>query len=167
MTPARKPTPRHPPGAAPHSAAAAPLDLGKLADYLGYQIRQAQSAIFRDLARATRPLGVTPGEFSLLATLQHNPGLSSMRLARAYRLDKTSLSLALKRLAGRGLIASNRNEGDRRYHALALTAAGRAVLRRATRRIEAQERAMDALLGPGERALLVDRLRRIAATFGR
>jgi DNA-binding MarR family transcriptional regulator len=90
-----------------------------------------------------------------------------MRLAAAYQLDKTSLSLALKRLAGRGLVASNRNEGDRRYHALALTAAGRAVLQRATRRIEAQERAMDALLGPGERALLIDRLRRIATAFAR
>lgn len=164
---ARTPTPRRPARAAPHPAAAAPLELGKLAGYLGYQIRQAQSAIFRDLARATRPLGVTPGEFSLLATLQHNPGLSSLRLAQAYRLDKTSLSLALKRLAGRGLIASNRNAGDRRYHALALTAAGRDVLRRATRRIEAQERAMDALLGPGERPLLLDRLGRIAAAFGR
>jgi DNA-binding MarR family transcriptional regulator len=143
------------------------LDLGKLDGYLGYQIRQAQSAIFRDLARATSPLGVTPGEFSLLATLQRNPGLSSMRLARAYQLDKTSLSLALKRLAGRGLIESNRNAGDRRYHALVLTAAGREVLRRATRRIEAQERAMDALLGPGEHARLIDCLRRIAAAFAR
>jgi DNA-binding MarR family transcriptional regulator len=143
------------------------LDLGRLSGYLGYQIRQAQSAIFRDLARATRPLGVTPGEFSLLATLQRNPGLSSMRLARAYQLDKTSLSLALKRLAARGLIESNRNEDDRRYHALQLTPAGRDVLRRATRRIEAQERAMDAVLEPGERKLLLDRLRRIAAAFSR
>ena len=167
MPHARPPTPRRPSRSLPQPAAAAPLDLGKLGDYLGYQIRQAQSAIFRDLARATRPLGVTPGEFSLLATLQRNPGLSSMRLAAAYQLDKTSLSLALKRLAGRGLVASNRNAGDRRYHALALTAAGREVLRRATRRIEAQERAMDALLGPGERALLIDRLRRIGAAFGR
>jgi DNA-binding MarR family transcriptional regulator len=158
-----KPRPRG--GARAHESQA--LDLGKLSGYLGYQIRQAQSAIFRDLARATRPLGVTPGEFSLLSTLQRNPGLSSMRLAHAYRLDKTSLSLALKRLAGRGLIESNRNQEDRRYHALQLTPAGREVLRRATRRIEAQERAMAAVLEPGERALLLDRLRRIVATFGR
>jgi len=143
------------------------LDLGRLSGYLGYQIRQAQSAIFRDLSRATKHLGVTPGEFSLLATLQGNPGLSSMRLARAYQLDKTSLSLALKRLAKRGLIESNRNEGDRRYHSLRLTRAGREVLRRATRRVEAQERAMGSVLEPGERELLLDRLRRIAAAFSR
>ncbi len=167
MNRARRPTPRQPRNEPPDPARAAPLELGALAGYLGYQIRQAQSALFRDLARATRPLGVTPGEFSLLATLERNPGLSSTRLAGAYRLDKTSLSLALKRLAGRGLVASNRNADDRRYHSLVLTAAGREVLRRATRRIEAQERAMDALLGPGERALLVDRLRRIAVAFAR
>lgn len=167
MNRARRPTPRQASRATPQAERAAPLELGKLAGYLGYQIRQAQSAIFRDLARATRPLGVTPGEFSLLATLERNPGLSSMQLAGAYQLDKTSLSLALKRLAGRGFVASNRNAGDRRYHALTLTAAGHAVLRRATRRIEAQERAMDALLGPGERALLIERLRRIAAAFAR
>ena len=104
---------------------------------------------------------------SLLATLEGNPGVSSLRLARVYQLDKTSLSLALKRLAERGLIESNRNAADRRYHALRLTPAGRAVLRRATRHVEAQERAMDAVLGRGERAALLRLLGRIAGVFGR
>lgn len=140
---------------------------GKLPGYLGYQIRQAQSAIFRDLSRSIRALGLTPGEFSLLATLDANPGLSSMRLAAVYQLDKTSLSLAVKRLAERGLIASNRNEADRRYHALRLTPAGRALLRRATRHVEAQERAMDAVLAPGQRELLLVLLTRIAGAFSR
>jgi DNA-binding MarR family transcriptional regulator len=143
------------------------IEFGKLPGYLGYQIRQAQSAIFRDLSRSIRGLGLTPGEFSLLAMLEVNPGLSSMRLAKVYQLDKTSLSLALKRLAGRSLIESNRNEADRRYHSLRLTLAGRTVLRRATRHVEAQERAMDAVLKPGERERLLDLLTRIAGAFRR
>ena len=157
------------PRARPKSKAAAvdDLDFGKLPGYLGYQIRLAQTSIFRDLSRSIKALGVTPGEFSLLATLEGNPGVSSLRLARVYQLDKASLSLALKRLAERGLIESNRNAADRRYHALRLTPAGRAVLRRATRHVEAQERAMDAVLGRGERALLLRLLGRIAGVFGR
>jgi DNA-binding MarR family transcriptional regulator len=143
------------------------IDFGKLPRYLGYQIRQAQSALFRDLSRSIRALGLTPGEFSLLAMLEVNPGLSSMRLARVYQLDKTSLSLALKRLAERGLIESNRNAADRRYHSLRMTPAGRTALRRATRHVEAQERAMDAVLAPGQRELLLDLLARIAGEFRR
>src|SRR3972149_1723175 len=125
------------------------VDFGRLPGYIGYQIRQAQSAIFRDIARSIRDLDVTPGEFSLLTMLEANPGLNSVTLARIYRLDKATLSLSLKRLVSRGLIQSARSERDRRYYSLRLTPAGRKVLQRATKRIERQERAMDAVLRPG------------------
>jgi len=143
------------------------VDFGRLPGYIGYQIRQAQSAIFRDIARSIRDLDVTPGEFSLLTMLEANPGLNSVTLARIYRLDKATLSLSLKRLVSRGLIQSARSERDRRYYSLRLTPAGRKVLQRATKRIERQERAMDAVLRPGERALVLDLLERIAGAFGR
>ena len=143
------------------------VDFGRLPGYIGYQVRQAQSAIFRDISRAIGELGVTPGEFSLLTMLEANPGLNSITLARLYRLDKATLSLSLKRLVGRGLIRTERNEQDRRYYALRLTPAGRKVLQRVTRRIEKQEQAMDAVLKPGEREQVLDLLQRIAGAFDR
>ncbi len=145
----------------------AAVDFGRLPGYIGYQVRQTQSAIFRDISRSIGECGVTPGEFSLLSMLASNPGLNSITLARLYRLDKATLSLSLKRLAGRGLIQTDRSEEDRRYSPLRLTPAGRKQLRRATRRIEMQERAMDAVLKPGEREQILDLLQRIAGAFDR
>src|SRR3989338_2705904 len=126
--------------------ALAEIDFGKLPGYIGYQVRQAQSAVFRDLMRALRNTGGTPGEFSLLTLLRANPGINSITLTRIYQLDKATLSLSIKGLTARGLIASTRHPNDRRYYGLALTRAGRALLRRVTRFIERQERTMDAML---------------------
>ena len=143
------------------------IKFGGLPGYIGYQVRQAQSAVFRDISRAIKDIGVTPGEFSLLALLKTNPGVNSVTLAKIYQLDKATLSLAIKSLVRRGIIRSTRSADDRRYYSLKLTPAGRAVLRRVTRRIEKQERTMDAVLGPGERRRLLDLLQRISRAFDR
>jgi len=145
----------------------AEVDFGRLPGYIGYQLRQAQSAVFRDLSRTLRETGVTPGEFSLLTMLKANPGINSITLTRIYQLDKATLSLSIKGLAKRGLIASTRSAQDRRYYALELTGEGRALLQSVTRRIERQERTMDAALKPGERECLLDLLNRISRAFDR
>ena len=72
------------------------INFGRLTGYIGYQVRLAQSAIFRDLSRAIRGLRVTPGEFSLLTVLEANPGVNSVTLVRVYKLDTTPLSLSSK-----------------------------------------------------------------------
>ena len=143
------------------------LNFGRLTGYIGYNVRLAQSAIFRDLSRSLRGLGVTPGEFSLLTVLEANPRVNSVTLSRVYGLDKTTLSLSLKRLTQRGLIQTTRSDDDRRYYALHLTAEGRRLLRKVTGQIEKQERAMDAVLRPGERERLLQLLGRIAGAFRR
>ncbi len=143
------------------------VDFGRLPGYIGYQVRQAQSAVFRDLSRTLRETGVTPGEFSLLTMVRANPGINSITLTRIYQLDKATLSLSIKGLATRGLISSTRSANDRRYYALELTKEGLALLQGVTRRIERQERTMDAVLKPGERERLLDMLRRISRAFDR
>ncbi len=141
------------------------LDFGKLPGYIGYRVRLAQSAIFRNLARkASRP-AMTPGEFSLVSVVGRNPGVDSSTLIRTYGLDKATLSLTLKRLTRRGLVTVARREGDRRYVALELTAAGRGLLRRATRNIERQERLMNTVLVARERKQLLELLGRIQAVL--
>lgn len=143
------------------------IDFGRLPGYIGYQVRQAQSAVFRDLSRMLRETGVTPGEFSLLTLLRANPGINSITLTRIYQLDKATLSLSIKGLVARGLISSTRHANDRRYYALELTPTGRGLLQGVTRRIERQERTMDAVLKPGERERLLDLLQRISRAFDR
>lgn len=145
--------------------AIAPISHGKLPSYIGYHLRQAQAAMFRDFGRIVRSTGITPGEFSLLSMIEVNPGINQISLARVYRLDKATLSLAVKSLGKRRLICSTRSPADGRYFALDLTPTGRQMLRRVTRRVETQERAMDRALRPGERQRLIDMLARITAVF--
>jgi DNA-binding MarR family transcriptional regulator len=156
--PPPKPHGRRAPGA---------IDFGRLPEYIGYRVRLAQSAIFRDLSRSAADFGMTPGEFSLMTVLGANAGIDSVTLTNVYRLDKATLSLTLKRLTQRGLIVSERREDDRRYFSLHLTPAGREALRAATKRIERQERLMAAVLGPGERERLLELLARISMVLER
>jgi DNA-binding MarR family transcriptional regulator len=141
------------------------VDFGPLPRYIGYRVRLAQSAIFRDLGRGAKDPGMTPGEFSLMTVVSRNRGIDAATLARTYGLDKTTLSITLKRLGRAGLVASERRKDDRRHLALRLTPAGEEAVHRAARRIEAQERLMDSVLGPGERERLLELLGRIPAVL--
>lgn len=143
------------------------IDFGPLPSYLGYQIRQAQTAIFRDLATSTARLNVTPGEYGLLSLVDANPGISQIDLVQVYRLDKSTLSLAVSRLVKRGLVERRRSREDGRYYALWVREPGHRLLGRVRVHVEAQERAMDAALRRGERRHLLDMLRRISGVFNR
>lgn len=140
---------------------------GPLLGYLGYQIRQAQAAVFRDLTAATADLEVTPGEYSLLTMMDANPGISQIDLAAIHKLDKSTLSLAVTRLVKRGLIRRVRSSNDDRANRLFLRAAGRGLLERVRERVEAQERTIDTALRPGERERMLDALQRISRVFER
>lgn len=141
------------------------VSVGNLPLYLGYQIRQAQAAVFRNFAANSSDLGVTPGEFSLLTLVRENPGIHQKSLVQVYRLDKSTLSNSITDLSKRKLIRRIRDETDRRFYGLWLTEFGRAVLARATERIEAQERQMDSVLEPGDRAQLLKLLARISSAL--
>jgi DNA-binding MarR family transcriptional regulator len=119
---------------------------GPLPGYLGYQIRQAQAAIFRDLAAATAALNVTPGEYGLLSLVDANPGISQINLAQVYGLDKSTLSLAVTRLHKRGLVRRTRSADDGRYYGLWLTPSGSRLLAGARAHVEAQVNEMDLVL---------------------
>ena len=143
------------------------INFGPLPHYLGYQIRQAQAAVFRDLMTSIADLEVTPGEFGLLTMLDVNPGISQVDLAAVYKLDKSTLSLAVGRLVKRGLVRRTRSREDERYYALWLLRPGRLLLQRMRERVEAQELTMDTVLHRGERRHLLDMLQRISRALNR
>ena len=141
------------------------VQFGALPTYVGYQVRQMQAALFRDFRRITAETGLTPGEFGLLAMVRENPEINQVSLATLYRIDKSTLSLTIKALIRRGLIARARARADRRYLALSLTPAGKKALDQTIRQVEEQERRIDSALRPGERERLLDMLARTTAVF--
>ena len=130
------------------------LDHGILPKLVGYQLRLAQLAVFRDFERSVGELGVSPGRFGVLVLIHGNPGITQSRLAEAVGLDRSTLVPVLDGLERRALIERRRGE-DRRTNGLRLTPSGKQLLRRTKRRILAHERSMVSGLTESEREQLV------------
>lgn len=138
------------------------LDLGPLPDLLGYQLRLAQLAVFRDFERSARGLGVSPGRFGLLALVEANPGVSQSRLAHAVGLDRSTMVAVLDQLEERGFV-ERRAGPDRRTNGLWLTREGRRVVAQLKRRIGEHEARIAGRLSARERETLLVLLRRLTA----
>jgi DNA-binding MarR family transcriptional regulator len=146
--------------ASPPAGGEAELDPGLLPRLVGYQLRLAQLAVFRDFDRATADLGLTPGRFGMLVLIEANPGVTQSRLARAVGLDRSTMVALLDQLEDRRLVARRQGE-DRRTNGLWLTAAGERLLAKMKRRVAAHEARLAARLTPQERELLLSALRRL------
>jgi DNA-binding MarR family transcriptional regulator len=141
------------------------IDFAQLSGLLGYQLRQAQTASFRDLAARFRDLNVTPGEFSLMTIVRDNPQIRQIDLIQIYRLDKSTMSVAVSRLVRRGLVAQQKLPDDRRFHGLSLTSAGEGLLETVTAIVDDQERRMAEALGEEDWETAMEALRRIVAAL--
>ena len=135
------------------------LNQGALPQLLGYRLRLAQQAVFRDFAASVQ--GLSPGRVGLLIFIDANPGVTQSRLAEAARRDRSTMVGVLDQLEARGLIERRRGR-DRRTNGLWLTRAGRALLGRALRNIAAHERRIASRLSAAERRQLLDLLGRIS-----
>jgi len=136
------------------------LDHGLLPGLLGYQLRLAQLAVFRDFERSAGGLGVSPGRFGLLALVEANPGVSQSRLAHAVGLDRSTMVAVLDRL-GDARLVERRAGPDRRTNGLWLTRDGKRLLARLKRRVTAHEARIAGRLSAKERSTLFALLRRL------
>ncbi|WP_416899540.1 MAG: MarR family winged helix-turn-helix transcriptional regulator [Minwuia sp.] len=138
------------------------LDRGLLDGLVGYHLRRAQLAVFRDFADSVGALGVTPGQFGVLELIACNPGLSQSALARALGVDRSTLVAVLDRLQGDGLIERRPSPTDRRSHELVLTRAGTKRVDEARAAIRAHETRVLSGLSETEVAALIRALSTIA-----
>ena len=104
------------------------LDLGRLGDFVGFRLRRIQNQLSRAFAAETQRYGLRHGEFSALAIIGANPGLSQMMLAREVGLDKSAAVLVIDDLERLGFAQRRRSATDRRRYALYATPAGDAAL---------------------------------------
>jgi DNA-binding MarR family transcriptional regulator len=138
------------------------VNLGPLADWVGFRLRMAQEASFEAFSRHSREIGESPGRFATLTLIAQNPGISQGTLGRASGRDKSSMTPVLEDLVRRGLVERSRTEADRRAYRLTLTPAGVKALAQLTACAQRHEQNLDRLIGPRERARFMRVLRRIA-----
>lgn len=140
-------------------AAKQKLNQGALPELLGYRLRLAQQAVFRDFAASVQ--GLSPGRVGLLILIDANPGVTQSRLAEAASRDRSTMVGVVDQLEGRGLIERRRGS-DRRTNGLWLTRPGRVLLGRALRAIARHERRIASAMSAAERRQLLGLLGKIS-----
>jgi DNA-binding MarR family transcriptional regulator len=141
----------------------APADLGPLGDTVGYVLRRAQLAVFDEAIRGFARLDLRPGQYSVLVLLAYRPGMKQSEVAAALGIQRANFVSLLDRLERRGLARRSAAPNDRRSYVLHLTQDGERLLRRASAVVATLEARLDAKLGPGGRAQLLDLLARLIA----
>lgn len=136
------------------------LKPGLLAGLLGYRLRVAQQAVFRDFARAIPE--ASPGRAGILLLIDANPGVTQSRLAQAVGIDRSTMVGVLHALEARDLVERRRGE-DRRTNGLWLTRPGRTLVNSLKQRIRVHERRVASRLNAAERAQLLQLLEKLGA----
>lgn len=139
-------------------AAQQTLKPGLLSGLLGYRLRVAQQAVFRDFARSIPE--ASPGRVGILLLIDANPGVTQSRLAQAVGIDRSTMVGVLHALQGRELIERRRGE-DRRTNGLWLTRSGRALVASVKQRIRIHERRVASRLTVAERTQLLAMLEKL------
>ena len=135
------------------------LKPGLLSSLLGYRLRLAQQAVFRDFARSIPE--ASPGRVGILLLIDANPGVTQSRLAQAVGIDRSTMVGVLHALQARELVERRRGE-DRRTNGLWLTRTGRTVVASLKQRIRIHERRVASRLSTADRAQLLALLEKLA-----
>ncbi|AMN43506.1 MarR family transcriptional regulator [Rhodoplanes sp. Z2-YC6860] len=145
--------------AAPAPGGEKVLNLGVLDGHLGYFLRRVQVWVFQDFIKTLAGLDLRPAQYSVLAVIGANRGLSQADVAQFLGIERARLVRLLHRLEKRGLTQRLDSPNDRRSHALQLTSAGQALLKRATTLAELHEANLTQRLGTTNHARIMEALR--------
>lgn len=153
-------------GAGAPRARGSRIDLAYLTDHIGYVVRRAQLAIFKDFIQTLAPVDIRPAQYSVLIVIDRNPGLTQAELGRALAIKRANLVGMLNELERRKLARRVASPSDKRSHALYLTATGHQMLARYHKLALEHEKRASRTLDAGEKRLLIELLARIARSLG-
>jgi DNA-binding MarR family transcriptional regulator len=135
----------------------------ELAEAPSHLIRRVQQ-FYSDLyAREPGSRELTKQQYTVLAALENNEGVSQTALVEMTGIDRSTLAEMVRRMLERGLLSRERTEDDMRANAVAITQAGRKSLRSARSASDRAERALLETLPAPERMRFVKLLQTVAA----
>jgi DNA-binding MarR family transcriptional regulator len=137
------------------------LELGRLGNFIGFRLRRIQNQLSSAFSTQSVEIGLRPGEFSALAIISANPGLSQAKLAREVGLDKSAAVAVVDDLERLGMAERRRSPDDRRRHALYTTDVGEAALVKLFARLADVEQDVLNVLGPHDLQVLSGLLDRV------
>lgn len=138
----------------------------------GFDLSQSPSHLLRrsvqlanDLfARELGASDLTKQQFTVLAAVEQNEGVSQTDLVGVTGIDRSTLAEMIRRMIARGLLARERTEADQRANAVHLGANGRKALRSARSASEKVEKSLLATLPAADRVKFVRMLTVLVAS---
>jgi DNA-binding MarR family transcriptional regulator len=140
------------------------LDLGELPDMVGVELRICQILAERAFAN-TSQLNVSPGLYMILTVVRQNPGLKQKDLARCAKLDRSTMVGIIDQCEQRKWLQRRPFVGDRRAHAIHLTAKGEALLDEMQQNVSALEQGIVDQLGRRKRDQLLKLIKELQAVI--
>jgi DNA-binding MarR family transcriptional regulator len=129
----------------------------------GFDLSQSPSHLLRRCVQYANDLfsrepgasDLTKQQFTVLAALEHNEGISQTDLVTITGIDRSTLAEMIRRMIEKGLLDRERTEADQRANAVRLAALGRKALRSARLANERVERTLLSALPAPDRTKLV------------
>jgi MarR family transcriptional regulator, transcriptional regulator for hemolysin len=132
---------------------------------LGFLLNKAALAMRRALDGQLAPHGLTAPQWSLLARIATQGGLTQVALGELSLFDRATTTGILARLEARGLISRRTHPDDPRAKAVHLTPAGASLYARLPGLAERVNTQASQGIGASDRRRLVELLEAIAANF--
>jgi len=137
----------------------------------GFELSQAPSHLLRrcvqyanDLfSRESSASDLTKQQFTVLAAVEQNEGISQTYLVGLTGIDRSTLAEMIRRMIDKGLLDRERTETDQRANAVRIAPAGKKALRGARTASERVERALLASLPAGDRPKFLKMLATVAS----
>ena len=131
---------------------------------VGYRLRRAQMHVFQQFNLHFAEFDLRPAEFSVLALIADNPGSKQTEIAHALGIKRANFVALINGLDARGLTERRLLAGDRRSHALFLTAQGEQTMHRLNKaQAQFEAKWVAKLGGPESRDQLLTLLDRLVA----
>lgn len=151
------------PSSADAMTPAARLAEVQLKSIVGYQLAQAAIVTMQVfVSRVGSRFALRPVEYTILALVTDNDGISPRQLAQALAVTPPNITAWLDRLEARGLLRRQRNTTDARSHHLHATPEGAELAQRASAALIEGERETLTTLSAAEHAMLLELLHKAA-----
>lgn len=102
------------------------VDLGPLAQSLGFLLRLSQLTSFRDFFTTLGAENIRPGEASVLMLIARNPGIRQGVLAKELMIKRAHMTKMMRAMETSDLVTRTVPQDDRRAAQIWLTDCGRA-----------------------------------------
>jgi DNA-binding MarR family transcriptional regulator len=129
----------------------------------GFDLSQSPSHLLRRcvqfanelFAREPGASELTKQQFTVLAAVERNEGMSQTDLVTVTGIDRSTLAEMIRRMIDKGLLDRERTESDQRANAVRIGPGGKKALRSARAASEKVEKALLASLPAGDRSKFV------------